>query len=127
MTRQFHPERTELGEFPSADIYINPSSRDDVPKIFQGILSLVSNREFKIVLEMPMIAGFLPSSDNGQGRSGMDLWQIFAFGVFKQGLGCDFDHLMHHTNHDCITRTTTLPHGSPSVMRTSSTGTNVAP
>ena len=34
----------------------------------------------------------------------MDLWRIFVLGVLEQGLGCDFDRLMHHANHDTLVR-----------------------
>ena len=104
MTRRFRPEQMELGEVSSEDIYINPRSRDDVPKILRGIRSLVSNRKFRIALERLLTAGFLSGSDSGQGRPGMDLWRIFVLGVLKQGLGCDFDRLMHHANHDTLVR-----------------------
>ena len=104
MTRQFRPEQMELGEVPSEDIYINPRSRDDVPKILRGIRSLVSNPEFRSGLEMLIATGFLPGSDSGQGRPGIDLWRIFVLGVLKQGLGCDFGRLMHHANHDTLAR-----------------------
>ena len=104
MTRRFRPEQMELGEVPTADIRIDPRSRDDVPKILRGIRSLVSNREFRSALEKLLEAGFLPGSDSGQGRPGMDLWRIFVLGVLKQGLGCDFDRLLHHANEDKLVR-----------------------
>ena len=34
----------------------------------------------------------------------MDLWRIFVLGVLKQGLGCDFDRLMHHANENKLVR-----------------------
>ena len=104
MTGRFRPERTELGEVPTADIRINPGSRDDVPKILRGIRSLVSNREFRIAPERLLAAGFLPGFDSGQGRPGMDLWRIFVLGVLEQGPGCDFDRLLHHANEDKLVR-----------------------
>ena len=81
----------ELGEVPTADIRVNPRSRDDVPKILWGILSLVSNGKFRIAMERLLEAGFLPGSDSGLGHPGMDLWRVFALGVLEQGLNCDFD------------------------------------
>ena len=104
MTGRFRPEQMELGEFASEDICINPGSRDDVPKILRGIRSLVSNREFRVGPERLSEADFLPGSYSGQGRPGMDLWRIFVLGVLEQGLGCDFDRLMHHANHDTLVR-----------------------
>ena len=71
MTGRFRPEQMVLGEVSSEDIYINPGSRDDIPKILRGIRSLVSNREFRAQLEMPMEAGFLPGSAGEQGRPGI--------------------------------------------------------
>ena len=62
MTGQFRPEQMELGEVPSEVIYINPRSRDDVPKILRGIRSLVSNREFRVGPELLSATGFLPDS-----------------------------------------------------------------
>ena len=90
MTRRFRPEQMELGEVPSEDIYINPRSRDDVPKTLRGIRSLVSNRKFRIALVRLLVAGFLPGADSWQGRPGMDLWRIFVLGVLKQEHGLRF-------------------------------------
>ena len=104
MTGRFRPEQMELGEVPSEDIYVNPRSRDDVQKILRGIRPLVSNRKFWTALEKLSVASFLPDADSGQGRPGIDLWRIFVLGVLKQGLGCDFDRLMHHANHDTLAR-----------------------
>ena len=94
----------ELGEVPSEDIYINPRSRDDVPKILRCIRSLVSNRNFRFAQERLLTAGFLPGSDSGQGRRGMDLWRIVVLEVLKQGINCDFDRILHHANEDKLVR-----------------------
>ena len=85
MTGRFRPERMELGEVPSEEIYINPRSRADVPKILRGIRSLVSNEEFRIGLEKPMTTGFLPGSAGGQVRPGVDLQRSFVFGFSSRG------------------------------------------
>ena len=90
MTGRFRPEPMELGEVPSEDIYINPKSRDDIPKILPGIRSFVSNKEFTFARENILEAGFHPGSVSGQGRPGIDLRRTFVLGVLNQGTGMRF-------------------------------------
>ena len=104
MTGQFRQEQMKLGEVPSEDIYINPRSRDDVPKILRGIRSFVSNKEFTFALENILEAGFLPGSDSGHGRPEIELRRVFVLGVLKQRPGCVFDRLLHHANEDEFVR-----------------------
>ena len=62
MSRRFRPEQIEVGEVSSEDIYINPRSRDEVPKILRGIRSLVSNRKFRIALERLSTSTLFPAN-----------------------------------------------------------------
>ncbi|MCP5017165.1 MAG: ISNCY family transposase [Ketobacter sp.] len=96
--RQLLNAQLQLGETDIGDIQFDPYSRDDIPQILRGLQYLyttpaICDEVFKH-LERILPAGI----DAGNGRPGMELWDIFVLGTVRLNLNCDYDRVMELAN-----------------------------
>lgn len=102
-----------IGQTAIEDLYLDPHSRDDIPKTLIGLQHLYSTPELRQkvfdLLESELLASPAETGDDADseesqginpatGRPGMDLWKILVLGVVKQGLDCDYDRLENLAN-----------------------------
>ncbi len=96
--RQVIEREMQLGEVSIKNMKFDLRSRDEIPKILQGLQSIycdVATRDsvFKILMEM------IPENVNpNNGRKGMDLWQIFVLGCLRTDCNWDYDKLHEMAN-----------------------------
>jgi hypothetical protein len=88
----------QFGETDIGDIQFDPHSRDDIPQILRGLQYIyttpaICEEVFKH-LERILPEGI----DAGNGRPGMELWDIFVLGTLRLNLNCDYDRVMELAN-----------------------------
>ncbi|MCY4274911.1 MAG: hypothetical protein OXE41_05900 [Gammaproteobacteria bacterium] len=88
----------EIGEVRIEDIALNPKSRDDIPALLMGLQHLYRDKGIRKALFDLLDQHILPVKDQHNSRPSMELWQILAMGVLKQGLGCNYDQLHEFIN-----------------------------
>jgi hypothetical protein len=96
-------QQTELGELPIGSIFLDPKSRDDIPKLLVGLQYIYTNlclREevFSILQEIIPQHADGKKASNSLGRPGMDQWKILVLGVVRLGLDADYDRLQELAN-----------------------------
>jgi len=98
----------QIGQTDIADIFIDVTSRDDIPMILLGLKHIYTTRPlrkkvFKI-LEEVIPHKETDNSDNpiavdaNKGRPGMDQWCILVLGTLRLGLGADYDRIQELAN-----------------------------
>ncbi len=79
----------QFGETDIGDIQFDPHSRDDIPQILRGLQYIYTTpalcEEVFKHLERILPEGI----DAGNGRPGMELWDIFVLGTLRLNLNCD--------------------------------------
>jgi len=98
MVRRVDSEQMKLGQTSIAAIYIDPKSRDDIPRILRGLKYIYTTREIREEVFRILEARMLPNVDKNVGRPGMDLWKVFVLGVLRLDLNCDYDRLCELAN-----------------------------
>lgn len=93
-----------MGVIPIEEIQVNPKSRDDIPRIVLALQSIWMNSGLRDQIVAYIRDVVAKDTDQNLGRSGMNYWRIFVLAVFKYGLDCDFDRLVHMANHDGLVR-----------------------
>ena len=94
----------KFGQVSIANIKFDLRSRDEIPKLLQGLQQICCNpkiREqvFKILEEI------IPNDiDIDNGRPGMDLWKILVLGTLRLCCNWDYDKLMEIANNHRILR-----------------------
>ncbi len=80
-----------LGMSPIEDIFVEPMSRDDIPRMILALQSIWMNCDLRdqIVTYLQKVIG--EGTDQSVGRPGLNDWRIFVLAVLKYGLDCDFD------------------------------------
>jgi hypothetical protein len=88
----------KIGEVAIDNIEFDPRSRDEIPKLLNGLQSIYCNREIrKRVFEVLM--DLVPDDvDPNNGRSGMDLWKILVLGTLRLSCNWDYDKLLDIAN-----------------------------
>ena len=104
-----------LGQIPIEDLQFEPSSRDDIPAILQGIQFIYCDVDLRNAifdcLEQHILKSHHAAEEGSaaehdgpalvdplNGRPGMQLWDILVLGLLKQGLNCDCDRLAELAN-----------------------------
>ena len=98
----------QIGQTDIADIFIDVTSRDDIPMILLGLQHIYTTeplrkKVFKILEEV------IPHKetdnranpiavDANKGRPGMDQWCILVLGTLRLGLGADYDRIQELAN-----------------------------
>lgn len=101
--REVIKRQAELGELAIGAIFLDPKSRDDIPKLLVGLQYIYMNVErrdevFAILQEViPRHADGTKASD-ALGRPGMEQWKILVLGVVRLGLDADDDRLQELAN-----------------------------
>ena len=94
-----------FGSVPIESIEFDANSRDDIPAVLKGLQLIWSDKEKREALFSLLETYFLPGTDLGVGRPGMNMWRILVLSVLKQSLGCDFDRLQELANkHSSVRR-----------------------
>ena len=93
-----------FGQVPIEEIKFDPRSRDDIPVVLRGLLSIYKNAKTREKIFELLEADVASGVSHKLGRPGMDLWRIFVLGVVKQALNCDYDRLTHMANYDKLLR-----------------------
>ena len=93
-----------LGVTPIEEIFVDPQSRDDVPRIALALQSIWMNHRLRDQILTDLQQAIGGPIDQQVGRPGMNYWRVFVLAVFKFGLDCDFDRLTHMANRDGLVR-----------------------
>src|SRR5436190_13329586 len=95
----------QIGEVDISQIKFDPKSRDDIPRILQGLQYLYINAALRKEIFQLLEDKIAPAVDKRNGRPGMTLWRILVCGVVRLDLNMDFDRLHELVNHhDTIRR-----------------------
>ena len=103
MRTLFTPTPT-LGVTPIEEIFVDPHSRDEVPRIALALQSIFTNVRLLNRLLTYLQTAIAVDTDQQVGRPGMNDWRILVLAVFKYGLDCDVDRLTHMANRDGLVR-----------------------
>jgi IS5 family transposase len=101
--REVIKRQTELGELAIGSIFIDPKSRDDIPKLLVGLQYIYMNRELRDEV-FAILQEVIPRHADGKkvsdtlGRPGMEQWKILVLGVVRLGLDADYDRLQELAN-----------------------------
>ncbi|MXW14884.1 MAG: hypothetical protein F4120_08095 [Rhodothermaceae bacterium] len=87
-----------LGVTPIEEIFVDPYSRDDVPRIALALQSIFTHGLLLNRLLTYLHTAMALDTDQQVGRPGMNYWRIFVLAVFKYGLDCDYDRLTPMAN-----------------------------
>ena len=91
-------EQMEIGAVAIADIEIDTSSRDEIPKLLFGLQNIFINEEVREQV-FNALKGIIPEGVNPDiGRPGMNLWTILVLGTLRLCCNWDYDKLMDIAN-----------------------------
>lgn len=93
--RKVMKPQMKLGEVDVSNVKIDGKSRDDIPRVLMGIKAVYTDPESRAELFAILKEAVPAGVDAGNGRPGMDLWQIFVLGAVR--LGCDMDYDRLHS------------------------------
>lgn len=83
----------KFGEVPIGDIWIDLTSRDEVPKVLIGLQSIYCDPEVRQKVFSALKELIPDNIDSHNGRPGMDLWKILVLGCVRLNCNWDFDKL----------------------------------
>ena len=84
--RVVQPQQMHLGEQAIASIRIDTRSRDDIPKILQGLQHLYTQPTLRNAVFDLLRTHIKADKDAANGRPAMDLWKLFVMGILYQSL-----------------------------------------
>ncbi len=88
----------KFGQVSIADIKFDLRSRDEIPKLLQGLQQIYCNPEIRGQV-FKILEGIIPeNTDTDNGRPGMDLWKILVLGTLRLCCNWDYDKLMEIAN-----------------------------
>ena len=88
----------QLGEIDIGSIKFDPHSRDDIPQILRGLQYIYTTREIRDEVFNCLEKIIPEETDAGNGRPGMELWDILVLGTLRLNLNCDYDRVMELAN-----------------------------
>ena len=86
------------------DIWIDPRSRDDIPKLLRGLRALYLDVALREGVFRLLEDRFGASGERGTVAPELSLWTVLVLGLLKRRLGCDFDRLHEHANTHVVLR-----------------------
>jgi len=96
--RKVIKEQMKIGQVPIADIEIDLSSRDEIPKLFMGLKYIYCTPEIRREV-FKILEGMIPEGvDCHNGRPGMELWKILVLGTLRLNCNWDYDKLQEIAN-----------------------------
>ena len=96
--RVVQPQQMQLGEQDIAAIKINSRSRDDIPKILQGLQHLYTQSTLRNAVFDLLNTHIKADKNAHNGRPAMDLWKVLVMGVLRLDLDWDYDQLHEQVN-----------------------------
>jgi transposase, IS5 family len=102
--RKVKEPQLQIGQVRIEKIVIDPSSRDDIPKLLLGLQQLYHNEDLRQQLLERLSALLPPGAAAQTGRPGMELWRMFVLGVLRTGAGLDYDRLQELANEHATLR-----------------------
>ena len=89
----------KFGEVSISDIKFDLRSRDEIPKLLQGLQQIYCNREIREKVFKILEEEIVPANiDSNNGRPGMELWKILVLGTLRLCCNWDYDKLMEIAN-----------------------------
>lgn len=113
MRKRFEQQQ-QLGLLAIADVEIPLKSRHELPAILAGLQHVFCDPELNAEA-FGLIESCLYGEDQGrqgQGRPGLDLWEILVLGIVRLGTDSDWDALQHMANYDQLLRGILGVHGT---------------
>ena len=96
--RQTHAKQPQLGQILVEKVKFDLQSRDDIPQILRGLQHIYTTVELREIVFSELEKLIPAGVDTGNGRPGMDLWNIFVLGTLRLNLNIDYDRLMELAN-----------------------------
>lgn len=96
--RVFKNTQKKIGEINIAEIKLDKKSKDDIPRLLLGLQHLYSDKEVREKVMEILMTKLLPKVDKGNGRKGMEMWNIFVLHVLKTGANLDYCRLREYAN-----------------------------
>lgn len=93
--RKVMKAQMKLGEVDVSNVQLDMKSRDDIPRVLMGIKAVYADPQARRELFDVLMKAVPEGVDCGNGRPGMDLWQIFILSAVR--LGCDMDYDRLHS------------------------------
>jgi len=94
----------KFGQVSIANIEFDLRSRDEIPKLLQGLQQIHCNPTIREQV-FKILEGIIPEdTDSDNGRPGMDLWKILVLGTLRLCCNWDYDKLMEIANNHRILR-----------------------
>lgn len=88
--RKLQQEQMKLGETAVSKIFLDTTSRDEIPKLLMGLRHIYCTPELREHV-FAILEDIIPKkTDRKNGRMGMDLWNILVLGTLR--LNCDWDY-----------------------------------
>ena len=75
-----------FGSVPIESIEFDANSRDDIPAVLKGLQLIWSDKEKREALFSLLETYFLPGTDLGVGRPGMNMWRILVLPFSSKAL-----------------------------------------
>ena len=97
--RVVQPLQMQLGEQAIAAIRIDTRSRDDIPKILQGLQHLYTRPALRNAVFDLLRTHIKADKEADNGRPAMDLWKLFVMGILRLDLNWNYDRLHEQVNH----------------------------
>jgi transposase, IS5 family len=88
--RKIFERQLKIGQMPIEEIEIDVKSRDELPKLLQGLQAIYENKEVMEKVGRILLKLIPDNVDPKKGRKGMDLWTILVLGCVR--LCCNFDY-----------------------------------
>jgi len=91
--RKVIEEQMKFGETDISAVEFDPRSRDEIPKLLEGLKYIYCTPEFKEKV-FTILEGLVPEGTNAtNGRPGMELWKILVLGALRLTCNWDYDKL----------------------------------
>jgi len=96
--RSFEPSLWQSDVSDIGEVFLDPTSRDDIPQLLCGLQYLYITESCRVEV-LQILDEMLPEEvDRTTGRPGMALWRILVMGVLRLNLNWDYDRLCEMVN-----------------------------
>lgn len=96
--RQIRDPQMQLGAMDISQIRFDLRSRDEIPKLLQGLQHIYCTPKLKEEV-FKILEGIIPAgTDPNNGRRGMDLWKVLVLGTLRLNCNWDYDKLLEIAN-----------------------------